>query len=162
LVISVTGVRVSELCAIAAIDVSTDGSSIQVLGKGSRDRIVYVSDAGLREDFMARRNRRINEEGERAPLLVNGRGARLQPQTLRQRLHKLRVRNGMSRTITPHMLRHTAATLLIESGTDIRFVQRLLGHASIATTEIYTQVNDRSLRRAVFQANTLQQILVDP
>lgn len=158
LVISATGVRVSELCAIRVIDVSMDGSSVQVMGKGARDRIVYVSDERLRRDFVDRRRRRMAEEGETAPLLINSRGTRLQPPTLRRRLHSLSRRTGISRVITPHMLRHTAATLLLESGTDIRFVQRLLGHASIATTEIYTQVNDVALKRAIFQANTLRLI----
>ncbi len=158
LLISVTGIRVSELCAIRSTDISPDGSSIHVAGKGSRDRIVYVSDENLRLNLTERRSARIAEGGEMAPLLLNSRGAGLQPQALRRRLRNLCARANLPRIVTPHMLRHTAATLLIESGTDIRFVQRLLGHASIATTEIYTQVNDRSLRRAVFEANTLQLI----
>ena len=158
LLISVTGIRVSELCAIRSTDVSPDGSSIHITGKGSKDRIVYVSDEELRCDLMKRRTVRIAQEGEMARLLLNSRGAALQPQALRRRLRNLCARANLPRIVTPHMLRHTAATLLIESGTDIRFVQRLLGHASIATTEIYTQVNDRSLRRAVFEANTLQLI----
>ena len=64
----------------------------------------------------------------------------------------------MDRVITPHMLRHTAATLLIESGTDIRFVQRLLGHASIATTEIYTHVSDAALQEAICKADSIGRI----
>ena len=159
LFLSVTGLRVSELCAVRANDVSPDGTAVQVMGKGARERMVYISDEGLRRDIVERRGQRIEVDGECAPLLVNSRGGPLQPQSLRRRLHNLRERNGISRTITPHMLRHTAATLLIESGTDIRFVQRLLGHASIATTEIYTQVNDLSLKRAIFEANTVQLIL---
>ncbi len=158
LLISVTGIRVSELCAIRTTDVSPDGASIHIAGKGARDRIVYVSDDDLRCNLRERRSARIAQEGEKARLLLNSRGTGLQPQALRRRLRNLCARANLPRIVTPHMLRHTAATLLIESGTDIRFVQRLLGHASIATTEIYTQVNDRSLRRAVFEANTLQLI----
>jgi len=158
LIFSATGIRVSELCAVRAIDVSTDGSSIQVFGKGSRDRVVYVSDQSLRCCLVERRSKRMDDDGECAPLLINNRSAPLQPQTLRGRMRRLCRRKGLSQVITPHMLRHTAATLLIERGIDIRFVQRLLGHSSISTTEIYTQVNDMSLKRAVFEANTLQLI----
>lgn len=162
LVFSATGIRVSELCAVRAIDVSTDGSAVQVFGKGSRDRIVYVSDQNLRRCLAERRSQRMDQNGECAPLLTNSRGAPLQPQALRGRLRRLCKRRGLSQVITPHMLRHTAATLLIEKGIDIRLVQRLLGHSSISTTEIYTQVNDMSLKRAVFDANTLQLIADAP
>ncbi len=63
--------------------------------------------------------------------------------------------SGLRRKLTPHMLRHTAATLLIETGVDIRFVQRLLGHSSISTTEIYTHVSDEALRTTLARANVL-------
>lgn len=81
------------------------------------------------------------------------------PQILRRRLGALAKRANVSRRVTPHMLRHTAATQLIEAGVDIRFVQKLLGHASIATTQIYTQVSDSSLRSTLEKANTLERIV---
>ena len=153
-----TGVRVSELCAMRVKDVSVDGEAIHIRGKGARDRIVYVSDEELRANFANRRERRLLLQGEGAPLIVNSRGKNLRPQTLRRRLHSLSKSRRVQRTVTPHTLRHTAATLLIESGIDIRFVQRLLGHASIATTEIYTQVTDCSLRRVLTEANTVRMV----
>jgi integrase/recombinase XerD len=70
-------------------------------------------------------------------------------------LRRHAIQAGLSRRVTPHMLRHTAATLLIETGVDIRFVQRLLGHSSIATTEIYTHVSDEALRTTLERANVL-------
>ncbi|MFP3468199.1 tyrosine-type recombinase/integrase, partial [Leifsonia sp. SIMBA_070] len=79
-------------------------------------------------------------------------GNALRPQTLRRRLHRLHKSQSLGRVITPHMLRHTAATILIERGIDIRFVQRLLGHASIATTEIYTHITDTALQTALAKA----------
>jgi site-specific recombinase XerD len=88
-------------------------------------------------------------------LLVNGSGAPLSPTALRARLSLAAKDAGLARHVTPHMLRHTAATQLIEMGVDIRFVQRLLGHASIATTEIYTHVSDAALRRRVAEASVL-------
>ncbi|WP_414834297.1 tyrosine-type recombinase/integrase [Afifella sp. YEN Y35] len=155
LLLSATGLRVSELCSIRAADLSGDGSTIHITGKGSRDRIVYVADEKLRNGLIERRAARIHEAGITAPLLLNSRGTPLQPQTLRRRLHRLRQGLGIDKIITPHMLRHTAATLLIERGTDIRYVQRLLGHASIATTELYTRVNDVALKRAVAAADVV-------
>ena len=78
---------------------------------------------------------------------------------MRSRIDRAAVDAGITVRITPHMLRHTAATQLIEAGVDIRFVQRLLGHASLTTTEIYTHVADVSLRRAILKADVLGQAL---
>jgi integrase/recombinase XerD len=74
---------------------------------------------------------------------------------MRSRLAKAARAAGLDKHVTPHMLRHTAATQLIEAGVDIRYIQRLLGHASLSTTEIYTHVSDRALRRVVSDADVL-------
>ena len=74
---------------------------------------------------------------------------------MRSRLAKAAREAGLSARVTPHMLRHTAATQLIERGVDIRYIQRLLGHASLTTTEIYTHVSDRALKRVVSDADVL-------
>lgn len=159
LLLSATGVRVSELCGITANDVSYDGTSIRINGKGSRERIVYVGNMKLQQSLAGRRTNRIKSNGLNSHLLLNSRHMPLQPQTLRLRIHKLRTNAAIEKRITPHMLRHTAATLLIEAGTDIRFVQRLLGHASIATTEIYTKVSDKALRHAICKADTVGNLM---
>ena len=159
LLLGATGLRVSELCSVTPSDIDASGASIRVRGKGSRDRIVYVSDTMLQSELKQRRTLAFSHSLQSAPLLVNSRGRQLKPQTLRRRLHKLRENQGLDRTVTPHILRHTAATLLIEGGTDIRFVQRLLGHASISTTEIYTHVNDTALKRAIMKANVIGTVL---
>jgi integrase/recombinase XerD len=78
---------------------------------------------------------------------------------MRARLAKAGRDAGLARKVTPHMLRHTAATQLIEAGVDIRYIQRLLGHASLSTTEIYTHVSDRALRRVVSDADVLGGLL---
>jgi integrase/recombinase XerD len=80
---------------------------------------------------------------------------KLKPQSIRTKLRRAAAEAGLARRVTPHMLRHTAATLLIETGVDIRIVQRLLGHSSIATTEIYTHVSDEALRASLEKANVL-------
>lgn len=159
MMLGATGLRVSELCGVKLSDISSDASAIHVHGKGSRDRIVYISNSTLRQELGKRRKIHSKAFGISAHLLLNSKETPLKPQTLRRRLHKLSSTMGVERTITPHMLRHTAATLLIEAGTDIRFVQRLLGHASIATTEIYTQISDTALKRAIYQADTIGSVM---
>jgi len=153
-----TGLRVGELCKLRIDDVSPDGSTLRVHGKGSRDRIAYVTDGALQgelQQFVSAR-RRMEAGGA---LFVNCRGTALKPQSIRTQLRRSAERAGLSRRITPHMLRHTAATLLIETGVDIRFVQRLLGHSSIATTEIYTHVSDEALRTTLKRADVLARLV---
>jgi integrase/recombinase XerD len=88
-------------------------------------------------------------------LLFNRRYGPLTASAMRTRLRKVADEAGVRTRVTPHMLRHTAATQLIEAGVDIRFIQRLLGHASLTTTEIYTHVSDRALMRVVSDADVL-------
>lgn len=152
-----TGIRVGELTRLRLDDVTPDGAAVRIHGKGSRDRIAYVPDAALAAAIATlRASRARSASGAGAsPLFVNRRGTALRPQSIRARLRTLAQAAGVSRRVTPHMLRHTAATLLIETGVDIRFVQRLLGHASIATTEIYTHVSDEALRATLARADVL-------
>jgi len=94
----------------------------------------------------------------RAPdsaLLVTAAGGGVSTDRVRAGLRRIAEAAGLARRITPHMLRHSAATSLLEAGVDIRFVQRLLGHRSISTTEIYTHVSDESLKQAVVKAKIL-------
>jgi integrase/recombinase XerD len=92
-------------------------------------------------------------------LFVNRNGAMMKPQSIRSKLRRYAAEIGLGRRITPHMLRHTAATLLIETGVDIRIVQRLLGHSSIATTEIYTHVSDQALKTTLERADVLRMLM---
>jgi site-specific recombinase XerD len=148
-----TGMRVGELCKIKLDDLSPDGAVVRIHGKGARDRVAYVTDPGLRRDLQRLVSQR--RKAGAAALFVNRHGAHLRPQSVRSKLRRLAKEAGLSRRVTPHMLRHTAATLLIETGVDIRFVQRLLGHSSIATTEIYTHVSDEALRATLERADVL-------
>jgi site-specific recombinase XerD len=150
-----TGLRVSELCSLTLNDVAPDGGSMRIHGKGSRDRIVYVSNPDLRETLKQHRRARLRIAEPAEPFFLNRRGRPLRPPAVRGRLRRLGQTPVGQQRLTPHMLRHTAATLLIEEGVDIRFVQKLLGHASIATTEIYTHVADEALRRSLARADIL-------
>ena len=157
----VTGLRVGELTAICLSELDQEEGVLQVRGKGNRERRVYLSSPDLRrllERYLFLRRRRAPAEAEE--LLVTADGQSVTPQYLRRRLHKAAKRAGINRPITPHMLRHAAATHLVEAGVDIRFVQKLLCHASIATTQIYTQVSDTSLRDALARADTLGRLKI--
>lgn len=150
-----TGMRVGEVCKVRIEDLSPDGSVVRVHGKGARDRIAYITDATLCRELRFiledRRKLAIND----GALFVNRYGLGMRPQSIRSKLRRIANDAGIGRRVTPHMLRHTAATLLIETGVDIRFVQRLLGHSSIATTEIYTHVSDEALRLTLERADVL-------
>jgi len=151
-----TGIRVGELTHIRTTDIHDNGRKIRIRGKGNRERTVYVANSALLQDLqthLAIRNAAPPSGGDF--LLLNSRGGRLTEPALRGRLRSLSVKLGIHPPITPHRFRHSAATFLIEEGVDIRFVQRLLGHSSIATTEIYTRVSDTSLISAIETADPL-------
>ena len=154
----VTGMRVGEVTGLCVRDVSGAGSQIRVRGKGNRERTVYVTNRRLLQDFKYYWEQRFRADGADAPLFLNARGKQLTAPAFRKRLRTMSKSLLIEPHITPHQFRHSAATLLIEEGVDIRIVQRLLGHASIATTEIYTKVSDNSLVSAIERADTLAQV----
>lgn len=157
-VMAATGLRVSELCALKVRDVRSDTGEISVYGKGARERIVIVANMRVRKSIAYHIKTLPEQDRAIAPLFRNRRGRQMTPQCLRLRLHSVARRSHLGR-VTPHMLRHTAATLLLEGGVDIRFVQRLLGHASIATTQIYTHVSDSALRNALERADVMHALV---
>lgn len=154
-----TGLRIGELVTIRCDDIDLEDRSIRVTGKGRRERVVYVTDAWLlhllRTYLQLRDTLGIGND----ILLFNRCRNPMTASALRLRVTKAARSAGLDRRITPHMLRHSAATQLIESGVDIRYVQRLLGHASLTTTEIYTHVTDTALKRVVSQANVLERTM---
>jgi len=154
----VTGLRVSEAMSIKVADVTGCATKIRVWGKGNRERTVYVTNERLHMDLRHYWEKRRDEVGMGAWLFQNSRGNKLTSQAFRKRLRTLSKNLNIEPHMTPHRFRHSAATLLIEEGVDIRLVQRLLGHASIATTELYTKVSDNSLVAAIAQADTLAQV----
>jgi len=163
-VLYATGVRVGELCSLRDGDIGQGrrGPILRVRGKGDRERRAPIPDRGLARllthyrqarDALSARHGHPIADIEEHPLLIARRGGALSTQSVRTRLKDLCDRAKLARRITPHMLRHTAATHLLEGGLDLRFVQRLLGHSSVATTEIYTSVSDESLERAMGRRN---------
>jgi len=157
----VTGLRIGELTSLRVRDVSAAATQIRVRGKGDRERTVYVANDRLQIDFKHYWQTRCDNGGSAAWLFTNTVGDRLTSQAYRKRLKTLSKSLRIEPHLTPHRFRHSAATLLIEEGVDIRLVQRLLGHASIATTEIYTKVSDNSLSSAVVAADILGKVDAD-
>jgi integrase/recombinase XerD len=144
-----TGMRVSEVVAVNIGHVDMERLVISVRGKGNREREIPIVCAAFQETLEAHLAERRRDQATPAdPLFVNRRGTRLSDQSIRTILRRYAGKIG-ARRITPHMLRHTVATLLLEDGVDLRHIQRLLGHSSIATTTIYVQVSERSQRKVL-------------
>ncbi|WP_300639330.1 tyrosine recombinase XerC [Nocardioides sp.] len=150
-----TGVRVGELCGLDVDDLDTERHVLRVLGKGRKERTVpYGRPADLALRLWLRRGRPALLAPHSGPALFLGaRGGRLDPRTVRTLVHRRIAEVPGAPDIGPHGLRHTAATHLLEGGADLRSVQELLGHASLATTQLYTHVTTDRLRRAYQQAH---------
>ena len=154
-----TGVRVGEVVSLRCDDVDLSARSARVMGKGALERQVYLTGDWIMGLLQAQLKTRRDLGVDHHCLLFNRHGNVMTTASLRTRMSKELSLAGIDEHITPHVLRHTAATQLIDSGVDIRFVQRLLGHASLTTTEQYTRVSDTSLQRVLAQADILSRSL---
>lgn len=143
-----TGLRVSELMGLKITDLRMDAGFLRVRGKGSRERAVpFHMQARLCLDLYIREGRpRILKTRSSDYLFVSGTGKPLTRQAFWKNLKTHTLKAGILRPLTPHSLRHAFATHLLEGGADLRVVQALLGHADIATTQIYTHVNRKGLK----------------
>ena len=137
-----TGIRVSELCALSQETFQVDDQGLRLLinGKGRKERIIQVANNELTR--LAQRYCQVFQSQIEAQgaLLINNRGGALSPQSVRHIINRSLNHAHLHGHITPHMFRHTFATALLEAGMDIRYIQSLLGHSSISTTQIYTHV----------------------
>ena len=150
-----TGIRVGELCGLDVDDLDHERRVVRVLGKGRKERSVpYGVPAGKAVDDWLRNGRpSLARPGSGPALFLGARGGRIDPRAVRTLVHeRLRDVPGAP-DLGPHGLRHTAATHLLEGGADLRSVQELLGHSSLATTQIYTHVTTDRLRKAYLQAH---------
>lgn len=140
-----TGMRVSELATLLDAAVDVEEGTITIIGKGNRQRRVFVPEElkSLLRDYRTARDRCASTADT---YLVNSRGDAASPQMIRRLVRLHGERSAVRDRVTPHMFRHSVATYLLEEGVDIRYVQRLLGHRSISTTEIYTHVADAALK----------------
>ena len=150
-----TGVRVSELCGLDIDDLDRQRCVVRVLGKGSKERTVPVGAPAVRavEAWLANARPQLITGGSGQAMFLGERGKRIDPRVVRRIVHRsLRVTEGAP-DLGPHGLRHAMATHLLEGGADLRSVQEMLGHASLATTQIYTHVTTERLRAAFEQAH---------
>jgi integrase/recombinase XerC len=150
-----TGVRVSELVGLDIGDVDRQRRVLRVLGKGAKQRTVPYgapADRALGE-WLARGRPELADAGAGAALLVGVRGARIDQRAVRAIVHRRAAAVPGAPDLGPHALRHTAATHLLEGGADLRAVQEVLGHASLATTQIYTHVSVERLRKTYQRAH---------
>jgi integrase/recombinase XerD len=154
-----TGARISEAVSLDVDDIQRPADSglrggratgtVRLLGKGDKERLVPVGRAALRaiDDYLTTSRPALIEKGRGTPaLLLNARGARLSRQSAWAALRGAADKAGIRRDISPHTLRHSFATHLLDGGADVRTVQELLGHASVTTTQIYTLVTVDRLR----------------
>ncbi len=135
-----TGMRVGEVSALDLQDFAVQEGIFKVQGKGGRDRLAFAVDQETVQVQRDHLEARKQIETESPALFLNASGKRLSTQGIANVISQLRKEAGIERHITPHMLRHTVATLLLRNGVDIRVVQEFLGHTSIATTQRYTHI----------------------
>ncbi|MFI6330740.1 tyrosine recombinase XerC [Micromonospora chersina] len=149
-----TGVRISEACGLDVGDVDQARRVVRVLGKGGRERAVPYGVPAQRalDAWLANGRPALVASRSGGALLLGARGGRLNPTTARRIVAGYAAAAGLPR-VTPHGLRHSAATHLLEGGADLRAVQELLGHSSLASTQIYTHVSVERLRAAYRQAH---------
>lgn len=150
------GLRVSETTALNLTDVNLGASFVRVTGKGDKERLAPLGSFAIkaiqayhtyRDQLLARRGRQTEA------LFLNKNGTRLDVRSVRRVLDRRVVQAGMDRRISPHTLRHSFATHMLNRGADLRFVQELLGHANLTTTQIYTHVSTTRLREVYDRAH---------
>ena len=154
------GLRVSEALRLDRTDLSLGGGFVRVIGKGDRERLVPVGDVALDAigRYLAERDRQTPTDGRdtaraQEPLFLSARGRRLDRMAAWRVMRRAATRAGLSGRVTPHTLRHSFATHLLEGGADLRVVQELLGHASITTTQLYTHVTGERIRQVYARAH---------
>jgi integrase/recombinase XerD len=162
-----SGLRISEALGLDRADLSLEEGSVRVIGKGDRERLVPVGDVAIAalERYLgevrgpwlddARRAGRAGPDHDRrgGPLFVSRRGRRLGRMDGWRVLRRAARTAGLSARVTPHTLRHSFATHLLEGGADLRVVQELLGHASITTTQLYTHLTGERIRQVYARAH---------
>ncbi len=151
-----SGLRVSELVALDLDSIDHEQRTVRVLGKGSKERIVPVGIPALRAvEAWVEGGRPVlaSAVASARALFLGARGGRLGDRAVRDLVRVATAEAGISRHVTPHTLRHSAATHLVEGGADLRSVQDYLGHSSLATTQIYTHVSAARLRETIEQAH---------
>jgi integrase/recombinase XerC len=152
-----TGLRVSELVALNMDDIDFLGEVVHVRGKGKKERITPIGSSALQsiQQYIEFRNKRAEGNGnfDSKVLFVNKHGQRLSTRSVRRKMDKYLIMAGLDPSISPHTLRHSFATHMLNNGADLRSVQELLGHQSLSTTQIYTHLTTRKLKEVYDSAH---------
>lgn len=153
-----TGLRVSELCSLTSNDIDLRNRTLRIIGKGDKERILHIGSKETLESLKRYQKQFKGAIKKSGYFFVNRFGHRLSEESVREMLCNYCSRLHISLHITPHMFRHTFATTLLESDVDIRYIQRILGHSSITTTQIYTYVTNRKQSRILRTKNPRSRI----
>ena len=155
-----TGLRVSELCSINAECIDIGNGSIRIMGKGAKERVLQIGNPevlSLLRHYAKENSKRISETN---CFFLNRQSSRISEQSVRFLIKRLCAKANIKHKITPHMFRHSFATLLLEEDVDIRYIQRMLGHSSILTTQIYTQVSMEKQRQILTSKHPRNRIAI--
>jgi integrase/recombinase XerD len=150
-----TGIRISEMTGLDLEDMDLRERELRVLGKGARERVVPIGDAAAQalSNYVNLARPHFVKDTRTRAIFLNQRGGRLTRQGAWEMVKKYAGRVGLKDKMTPHTLRHSCATHLLENGADLRYIQELLGHASISTTQIYTHVSKARIRNTYLEAH---------
>ena len=143
-----SGLRVSELCNIKLSDIDFSNKSIRIIGKGKKERIVYY---GEYAEEVLKEYMKTHERKNHNYLFVNSKGGQLTDRGVRYIIDNIMSKLSVKTHVTPHVLRHTFATDMLNNGCDIKVVQELLGHSSLKATEIYTHVKNENLKKLYYE-----------
>lgn len=155
-----TGLRVSELCSLDYNDIDLEQGSVRIYGKGSKERIIQLTNPNVTKALKAYRNLFSKQLQNANFFFCNRLTHRLSEQSVRFMIKHYTKLADISQHITPHMFRHTFATLLLEEDVDIRYIQNILGHSSIMTTQIYTHVTSCKQRDILTAKNPRNKISI--
>ncbi len=156
-----TGIRISELCSLHIDDVNLSNGSIKIYGKGSKERLLQIGNKDVLNAMDQYYKSFACEIEETGWFFINRLGNPLSAQSVRMMINKYCNIAGIKIHITPHMYRHSFATLLLEEDVDIRYIQQLLGHSSIVTTQIYTHVTSKKQREILTTKHPRNKIVTE-
>ncbi len=152
-----TGIRISELCSLSIESVDLLSGSIKIYGKGGKERIIQIPNENILNSLFIYNN--LKTKHHRHFFFTNRSNERLSEQSVRFMLKKYTSQCNIKLNITPHMFRHTFATMLLDDDVDIRYIQQILGHSSILTTQIYTHVSQAKQRNILATKNPRNKLL---
>jgi len=156
-----TGARVSEVCSLKAESISINDGYVKIYGKGSRERIVQIENKDVIKALLRYEKAFLNSIVSTGYFFINRRNNKISEQSVRLMIKKYTKMANYKKNVTPHMFRHSFATLLLEEDVDIRYIQKLLGHSSITTTQIYTHVSTAKQKEILAMKHPRNKIVIN-